>query len=204
MAAPRAASTRHSQPADAPRRGAPRRSSGAPGAALSRCRCSAATLGNMSPTRTWLALRLHSVPASSLPGVTCQTVDAATSAGSRSSVVVVDTNACGSAPIRRTRWARRSGSSSENTSSSKSNGGWPVDPGQQVQLGELERQDRGALLAARGERRQFALAADEHDVVAVWPDQRRAVPHLLLTRVDETAAQCVACRFPSSGSAFVR
>ena len=61
----------------------------------------------------------------SRPGVTCQAVEAATSAGSRSSSVVVVTNACGSPPMRRTRCARRSGSSSEKTSSSSSSGGWP-------------------------------------------------------------------------------
>ena len=58
-------------------------------------------------------------------GTTSQAVAAATSAGSRSSSVVVVTNAWGSAAIRRTRCDRRSGSSSEKTSSRSRSGGRP-------------------------------------------------------------------------------
>ncbi len=47
---------------------------------------------------------------------------------------------------------------------------------QQVELGELERKDGRALLAARGERRHVASAELEGDVVPVWPDQGGPVP----------------------------
>src|SRR6185436_17650021 len=57
------------------------------------------------------------------PGRTSHGVAIARSAGSRSSSVVVVTNAWGSSAIRRTRWARRAGSSSEKTSS-RSRRGW--------------------------------------------------------------------------------
>src|SRR4051812_2564491 len=73
-----------------------------------------------------LALGAHAATRFRTPVDTCQTVEAATRDASRSSVVVVVTNACGRAPIRRTRWARRSGSSSLKTSSSRSSGGRPA------------------------------------------------------------------------------
>ena len=57
------------------------------------------------------------------PASTAQLEPAARSPGSRSPSVVVVTNAWGSSAIRRTRWARRSGSSSLNTSSSRRSGG---------------------------------------------------------------------------------
>ena len=62
------------------------------------------------------------------PPSTRQAVPAARSAGSRSSSVVVVTKACGSVAIRRTRWARRAGSSSEKTSSRSRSGGLPSSP----------------------------------------------------------------------------
>ena len=76
------------------------------------------------------------------------------SAGSRSSRVVVVTNACGRAAIRRTRCARRSGSSSREHVVEQEQRRPAVEGRQQVELGELEGEDRGPLLAPRGERRQ--------------------------------------------------
>ena len=99
------------------------------------------------------AARSVAPPASA---VTSQLVATARRAGSRSSGVVVVMNAWGSAAIRRTRWARRSGSSSEKTSSSRRSGGRPSSDGQQVQFGQLEREDRGPLLAARRETGEIA------------------------------------------------
>ncbi len=69
-----------------------------------------------------------------------------------------------------------------------------VERREQVQLGELEREDRGPLLAARRERRQRPAAHLEHEVVAVRADQRGAVPDLLLGRLGEAAGQGVADR----------
>ena len=108
--------------------------------------------------------------------------------------MVVVTNACGSSAIRRTRCARRSGSSSLKTSSSRSNGGAAVERGQQVELGELEGQDRRALLAARRESGEVTTAELERDVVAMRPDERGAVPDLLVGRLDEPTRQGVARR----------
>ena len=59
---------------------------------------------------------------------------------------------------------------------------------------ELERQDRRALLAARGERGEVAAVELEGDVVAVRPDERGAVPQLLLDRLVEPASERVGRR----------
>ena len=109
---------------------------------------------------------------SSLPGVTSQTVAAATRAGSRSSVVVVVTNAWGSSPMRRTRWARRCGIELAEDVVEQQQRRPAVRRPKQVERGQLERQDRGALLAARREAGQVAPVALERDVVAVRPDER--------------------------------
>ena len=72
----------------------------------------------------------------------------------------------------------------------------PVEGRQEVQLGELEREDRGALLAARRECRQVAAGELERDVVTVRPDERGAVPDLLLVRLDEPSLERVTWRLP--------
>ena len=69
-----------------------------------------------------------------------------------------------------------------------------VERGQQVELGELEREDRRPLLAARREPGQVAAAELEGEVVAVRADERRAVPDLLLGRLGEAPGQGVARR----------
>ena len=63
--------------------------------------------------------------------------------------------------------------------------------GEQVHLGQLEGQDGGALLAARGEGGQGPSVELEDDVVAVRADERGAVPELLVGRLGEPAAQRV-------------
>src|SRR5664279_4721377 len=57
---------------------------------------------------------------------------------------------------------------------------FPIEFGQKVQLGELEGQDGCPLLAAGGKRGQITTANAEDHVVAVRPDECRAVPHLLV------------------------
>ena len=47
----------------------------------------------------------------------------------------------------------------------------PVERGQEVELGELEGEDRGPLLAARGEPGQIAAGQVEGEVVAMRPDR---------------------------------
>ena len=85
-----------------------------------------ATLGRTSERRFMGGVRSWVTRAESSrrsrPDSTRQAVEAATSAGSRSSGVVVVMNACGSWEMRRTRCDRRTGSSSEKTSSSRSSG----------------------------------------------------------------------------------
>ena len=44
-----------------------------------------------------------------------------------------------------------------------------VQPREEVELGELEGEDRGPLLSPAGERRQLAPVVLETEVVAVWP-----------------------------------
>ena len=81
-------------------------------------------IARRSPTTTGPARRPRGrPPPASL--TTSQAVAMARSSGSRSSSVVVVMNDCGSAAIRRTRCDRRSGSSSEKTSSSRSRGARP-------------------------------------------------------------------------------
>ena len=108
--------------------------------------------------------------------------------------MVVVTNACGSAAIRRTRCARRSGSSSENTSSSRSSGGRPSSAVSRSSSASLKREDRGPLLTARRERGERRGRPARTQVVAVRPDQRGAVPDLLLGGLGEAAGEGVARR----------
>ena len=98
----------------------------------------------------------------------------ARSAGSRSSSVVVVMRAWGSAAIRRTRWLRRAGSSSLNTSSSRRSGGRPS---------RLVRRSSSASLRARIAVRCWPREANVGQVAApsssktrssrCGPDQRR-------------------------------
>ena len=69
-----------------------------------------------------------------------------------------------------------------------------VELGQEVQLGELEREDRGPLLPARREPGQVPAGQVEGEVVAVRPDDRGPVPDLLLGGVGQPAGQGVARR----------
>src|SRR5438093_322185 len=66
---------------------------------------------------------------------------------------------------------------------------------EQVELGKLERENRGPLLAARGEGRQVASALLEDHVVPVRPDERGAVPDLLLGRLHESTGERVYARY---------
>src|SRR5688572_10288483 len=73
--------------------------------------------------------------------------------------------------------------------------GWPaVELREEVQLGELEGKDRGPLLPARSEPGEIAAGQVERNVVAMRPDHRRAVPYLLVGRVDQPPGECVARR----------
>ena len=79
-----------------------------------------------------------------------------------------------------------------------------VDVGQQVELGELEGEDRRPLLAARGEAGQVATLQLEHEVVAMGPDQRGPVPDLLLGRLGQAPGQRVPrATHPAAHGAFV-
>ena len=71
-----------------------------------------------------------------------------------------------------------------------------VERGQDVELGELEGQDRRPLLAARREAREVAAVELEDEVVAVRPDERRPVPDLLVGGLREPAGQGVPRRLP--------
>ena len=68
-----------------------------------------------------------------------------------------------------------------------------VQARQQVELGQLEGQDRRPLLAPRGEAGQVpdrpVVVQLEREVVTVRPDQGRAVPDLLVGRLDEPAGE---------------
>ena len=86
------------------------------------------------------------------------------------------------------------GSSSLNTSSSSSSGRLAVELGQEVELGELEGEDRRPLLAARREAGQVPAVQVERQVVAVRPDERGAVPDLLLGGLGQAPGQRVAWR----------
>ena len=125
------------------------------------------------------------------PGVTAPraTCDAATSAGSRSSSVVVVTNACGSAAdaAHQVRAAVRVQLGEHVVEEQQRRAA--VDRREHVQLRELERQDRGPLLAARGEPREVATVELEGEVVAMRPDERGPVPQLLLRGLRQAASQ---------------
>jgi hypothetical protein len=70
-----------------------------------------------------------------------------------------------------------------------------IQHGEQVELGQLERQDRRALLPARREPRQVAAREVECQIVPVRSDDGRSVPDLLLGRVDQPAGERFARRF---------
>src|SRR5664280_2028908 len=67
--------------------------------------------------------------------------------------------------------------------------GPPVVRREEVQLGELEGEDRGPLLTAGGERRHVAVVQAERKVIAVGADERRPVPALLLGRLGEAPGE---------------
>jgi hypothetical protein len=117
-------------------------------------------------------------------------------------VVVVVTNACGSSAIRRTRCERRAGSSSEKTSSRSRSGGLASCAVTRSSSASFRRGSR-PLLAARRERGQVPPGHHEREVVPVRPDQRRAVPDLLLGRLGEPALERVAGASPWNSGAFV-
>jgi hypothetical protein len=77
--------------------------------------------------------------------------------------------------------------------------GVAVERDQQIELGQLEREDRRALLAARGETGQVATGELEREVVAMRADDRRPVPDLLLGRLDQPSSECVAWPLPGKG-----
>ena len=126
--------------------------------------------------------------------VTAQAVPTERRAGSRSSSVVVVTNACGSAAIRRTRCERRSGSSSEKTSSSRRSGGRPSSAVSRSSSASLN-----ARIAVRCWPRDANDASGRPPISNTMssrcgPDQRRAVPDLLVGGLGEAAGQGVADR----------
>ncbi len=65
---------------------------------------------------------------------------------------------------------------------------------QEVQLGQLEGQDGGPLLAARGEPGEVPAGQLEGQVVAMRPDQGRAIPDLLVGGLGKASDQRVARR----------
>ena len=136
------------------------------------------------------------------PGPDLPVVAIARRAGSRSSSVVVVTKAWGSAAIRRTRCARRSGRARRRRR--RAGGAAGARRGRhEVELGELEGEDRGPLLAARREAARSRPASSNDDVVAVRPDERGAVPDLLLGRLDEAPGERVPWRLAGRPAALV-
>ena len=96
--------------------------------------------------------------------------------------------------IRRTRWARRSGSSSENTSSRSSSGGRPSSAVRRSSSASLK-----ARIAVRCWPRDANDASGRPPISNTrssrcGPDQRRPVPDLLLGRLGEPARQRVPDR----------
>src|SRR4029079_13026709 len=65
-----------------------------------------------------------------------------------------------------------------------------------VELGQLEGEDRGPLLATRGEGRQIPAVELEDEVVTVRPDQRRSVPDLLLGGLGQAPGEGVPRQLP--------
>ena len=158
----------------------------------------------MAVARARGAARGRAVAARPVAARTSHAVAIASSAGSRSSSVVVVTNAWGSSAIRRTRCAAPIRVELAEHVVEQEERRAAVELGQQVELGELERQDRRPLLAARREAGQVAAAELERHVVAVRPDERRAVPDLLLGRLDKAPGQRVAGRLAgTTPGAFV-
>ncbi len=70
---------------------------------------------------------------------------------------------------------------------------------QQVDLGELDGQDRGSLLAAGSVLGEVSCPEREDNVVAVGTDEGRAVPDLLVGRLDEPSGEGVANRLGRVG-----
>src|SRR2546425_7261381 len=68
----------------------------------------------------------------------------------------------------------------------------PVEPLEEVQLGELQGEDGGPLLTPRREGGEVAALEREGDIVAMRSDERRPVPELLLGRIRETPLEGLA------------
>ena len=157
------------------------------------------------PARTGVARWPSRRPGHAEPSTICAPASSGTTrhgracrrrSGSMSLGSVVVMRAWGSSAMRRTRCPRRAGSSSLKTSSSRSSGGRPSSCRQEIELGQLEGQDGGALLPARREGRQVAPVEAEDQVVAMRPDQSGAVPDLLLGRLAQPPGQRLAWRLP--------
>ena len=73
-----------------------------------------------------------------------------------------------------------------------------VEAREDLELGQLQRQDRRPLLAARGEPGEVATLELEDEVVAVRSDERRPVPGLLVGRLGQPPGQRVADRLARS------
>ena len=118
----------------------------------------------------------------------------ATRAGSRSSRVVVVTKAWGSVGDPPDEVRSPVGIELREDVVEQEQRRAAVLGGQQVELGELEGEDRGPLLAARREPRHVAAVEAEDEVVAVRADERRAVPDLLVGRLGEAPGEGVPRR----------
>ena len=120
---------------------------------------------------------------------TSQLVPIARRAGSRSSRVVVVTNDWGSAAMRRTRWPRRSGSSSEKTSSRSRSGARPSSSVSRSSSASLNERIAVRCWPRDAKPARSRPAELEDEVVAVRPDERGAVPDLLVGGLGEAAGQ---------------
>src|SRR5215213_9189744 len=73
--------------------------------------------------------------------------------------------------------------------------GTAVLGGEEIELGKLEGENCGSLLAPGREAGQIATVELEREVVAVRPDERGSIPDLLLRGLDETSRERVARHF---------
>ena len=96
--------------------------------------------------------------------------------------------------MRRTRCERRSGSSSEKTSSSRSSGGRPSSAVTTSSSASLRARIAVRCWPREANVGEVAAAELEDEVVAVRPDERRAVPDLLLGRLGQAPGERVARR----------
>ena len=102
--------------------------------------------------------------------------------------------------MRRTRWARRPGSSSLNTSSRRRSGGRPSSAVTRSSSASLRARIAVRCWPREAKRGEVAPVHQlECEVVAMRPDERRAVPDLLLGGLDEPPGQGVARRFAGGG-----